>query len=261
MASSPLLAPLVVVVVIAMSAFDRGGLRATRNGLALLAALGVGATLAGCGTSAEVTPAGPVASQPPAAEPSPAPYDISRVDAVSNDFPQGFTPQAHPAKTLGQSDIDGSAVAAFTDAQVDPPQCRSVVIPPYVDPTVGTEAAGVIGQGDQGNVYVVALRSPNPVAAQSEPAGCDRISLSGSPEATGTVERIAAPAIAGATTTGVKLSVADPEEDPDYLYTAALDQRTSVVVMGSADAQLDPQRLMSDLLVKAVSAVRGQQQP
>jgi len=257
-------APLVVVVVIEVSVMphlDRGRRHAGRRGLVLLAALGVGATLAGCGASTEVTPAGPVASQPPAAEPSPAPYDISRVDAITDDFPQGFTAEAHPAKTLGQSDIDGSAVAAFTDAQVDPPQCRSVVIPPYADPTVGTEAAGVIGQGDQGNMYVVALRSPNPVAAAADPEGCDRISLSGSPEATGTVERIPAPAIAGASTTGVKLSVADPAEDPDYLFTAALDERTSVVVMGSADAQLDPQRVMSDLLVKAVAAVRGQQQP
>lgn len=248
-------------MVIAMSAFDRGGLRATRNGLALLAALGVGATLAGCGTSAEVTPAGPVASQPPAAEPSPAPYDISRVDAVSNDFPQGFTPQAHPAKTLGQSDIDGSAVAAFTDAQVDPPQCRSVVIPPYVDPTVGTEAAGVIGQETR-------------ATCTSSPCGrrillrlsLNRRAVTGSRcpvrrRRPGPWSVSRHPPFLSATTTGVKLSVADPEEDPDYLYTAALDQRTSVVVMGSADAQLDPQRLMSDLLVKAVSAVRGQQQP
>ena len=72
------------------------------------------------------------------------------------------------------------------------------------------------------------------------------------------MERIPAPDIAGATTTGARLTVADPQEDPDYLYTAALDDRTSIVVMGSADTALDPQRLMADLLVKAVSAVRGQ---
>ncbi|UVO11350.1 DUF5642 family protein [Mycobacterium sp. SVM_VP21] len=262
------MASVVVVVVIGASVMprmDRGRRLAARYGLVLLTALGAGVTLAGCGTSTEVAPAGPAVaqspiSQAPAAGANPVAYDISRVDAVSNDFPQGFTAQAHPAKTLGQADIDGSAVAAFTDAQVDPPQCRSVVIPPYVDPTVGTEAAGVIGQGDQGNMYVVALRSPNPIAVAADPAGCEQISLAGSPEATGTVQRIAAPAIDGVTTTGVKLSVADPAEDPDYLYTAALDERTSVVVMGSADQQLDPQRLMSDLLVKAVSAVRGQQQ-
>ncbi|WP_231384331.1 DUF5642 family protein [Mycobacterium sp. UM_WGJ] len=265
---SPLLAPLVVVVVIEMSAKPRLDRGRAGNGLVLLAALGVGATLAGCGPSAEVAPAGSAASSSPVAEQTQAPvaqsspaYDISRVGAVADDFPQDFTAQAHPAKTLEQSDIDGSAVAAFTNAVVDPPQCRSVVIPPYVDPKVGTEAAGVIGQGDQGNMYVVALRSPEPIAPAPDPAGCDRVSLSGSPEASGSVERVAAPAIAGVTTTGVKLSVADPEADPDYLYTAALDDRTSVVVMGSAAEELDPQRLMSDLLVKSVSAIQGQQQP
>ena len=192
----------------------------------LLAALGAGVTLAGCGQSAEVPSAGSAATPQPAASAAPQ-YDISRV-------------------------------AAFTDAQVDPPQCRSVVIPPYVDPKLGTDAAGVIAQGDQGNMYVVALKAPAPVAAGENPAGCDRVALSGSPQATGTVERIPAPDIAGATTTGARLTVADPQEDPDYLYTAALDDRTSIVVMGSADTALDPQRLMGDLLVKAVSAVRGQ---
>lgn len=241
---------------------DRGRRAGARHGLMVVAALGVGATLAGCGQSAEPAPAGSAAPRPAgAAAQDAAPYDISRVDAVKDDFPEGFTAQAHPAKTLGEQDIAGSGVAAFTDARVDPPQCRAAVIPRYADPTVGTQAAGVIAQGDQGNMYVVALRSPNPVAAEDLPAGCDRISLSGSPQATGTVERIPAPGIAGATTTGAKLTVEDPQEDPDYLYTAALDDRTSVVVMGSADAALDPQRLMSDLLVKAVAAVRGQQQP
>lgn len=223
-----------------------------------LAALGVGATLAGCGHSTEAASAGSVAPLPP---PAAASYDISRVDAVKDDFPAGFTAEAHPAKTLGEDDIAGSGVTAFTEAQVDPPQCRSVVIPPYADPKVGAQAAGVIAQGEQGNMYVIGLRSPEPVAVGNDPGGCDRISLSGSPQATGTVERIAAPDIAGATTTGARLRAGDPTEDPDYLYTAALDEQTSIVVMGSADEQLDPQRLMSDLLVKAVSAVRGQQQP
>ncbi|AEF36554.1 conserved hypothetical protein [Mycolicibacter sinensis] len=252
-----------VVVVTAKSAApnaDGGRRGSARHGVALMTVLGVAAILAGCDRSVESAPAGSAAPRPAAAQSTQdaAAYDISRVDAVKDDFPEGFTAQAHPAKTLGQQDIAGSGVVAFTDAQFDPPQCRSVVIPPYVDPTVGTEAAGVIGQGDQGNMYVVAMRSPKPVATADDPVGCDRISLSGSPQATGTVERIPAPAIPGVSTTGVKLTVADPEEDPDYLYTAALNDRTSIVVMGSADQQLDPQRLMSDLLVKAVAAVRGQ---
>ncbi|GFG76433.1 hypothetical protein [Mycobacterium botniense] len=66
-----------------------------------------------------------------------------------------------------------------------------------------------------------------------------------------------APRIAGVTTTGVKLN-ANPAGDPDYLFTAALNGQTSVVVMGSADTQINPQQVMSNLLVKAVSAVRAQ---
>lgn len=55
----------------------------------------------------------------------------------------------------------------------------------------------------------------------------------------------------------MKLTTDDPEEDPNYLYTAALNEQTSIVVMGSAEAQLDPQQFLADLLVKAVAAVRG----
>ncbi len=81
--------------------------------------------------------------------------------------------------------------------------------------------------------------------------------MSGTPEATGTAEAVPAPKIDGVTTTGVKLSVADQGQDPDYMFTAALGDQTCVVVLGSADEQLNPQQLMSDLLVKATSAVRG----
>lgn len=210
-----------------------------------LAALGVGATLAGCGQAAD-----PGRGSEPG-------YQIGRVDRVTDDFPAGFAVDAHPAKTLDQQDIDGSGITAFTGAAVDPPQCRSAVIPPYADPVVGTAAAGVHAEGDRGNIYVVALRSPAARPADQSPSGCDRVALSGSSEATGTAERIAAPEIGGVTTTGVKMNVGDPQGEPDYVYTAALDDRTSIVVMGSADAQLDPQRLMSDLLVKATAAVSG----
>lgn len=228
------------------------------------AAVGVGVVavtmFAGCGHTTEAAPQRSPSSAPAPVQPSatpPAAYDISRVDDVSNDFPAGFTVQAHPAKMLQQQDIDSSSLTAFTAAQVDPPQCRPAVIPPYADPVTGTTAAGVRAAGDQGNIYVVALRSPKPNPVSVPPAGCDRMALSGSPETTGTVERVPAPAVVGVTTTGVKMTGTDPEDNPDYLYTAALDDQTTVVVMGSADEQLDPQQLLADLLVKATSAVRG----
>lgn len=80
--------------------------------------------------------------------------------------------------------------------------------------------------------------------------------MTGEPEASGAAERTPAPDISGTTTTGVKLAVND--EDPDYIFTAALDDQTSIVVVGSTDPQLNPQQLAPDLLVKAAAAVRGQ---
>jgi hypothetical protein len=233
----------------------------------LLLAFGVGVTLAACGnaeqsqstpssSAQQQSPSSPSAAAANAATPSGA-DDLSRVDNVKGDFPPGFTTDAHPAKTLDQHDIDSSGITAFTKAQVDPPQCRSLIVPPHAEPSVGAEAAGVSGEGEQGKIYVVALRLPQPASGSQLPAGCDRVSLSGSPEVAGTAERIPAPKIDGVTTTGVKLSPTDAE-DPDYIFTAALDNQTSVVVMGSADAQLNPEQLLSDLLGKATSAVRGQ---
>lgn len=221
---------------------------------AVVACVVAAAMFAGCGHPTEASPEGSPAAQPSST--LPAAYDISRVDNVRVDFPPGFRVQAHPAKTLQQQDIDSSSLTAFTGADVDPPQCRPAVIPPYADPVVGTEAAGVRAEGGQGDIYVVALRSPQPTRVDSPPAGCDRMSLSGSPEATGTVERVPAPNLPGVVTTGVKMTGADPSDDPDYLYTAALDDQTTVVVMGSADEKLDPQQLLADLLVKATAAVR-----
>ncbi|EUA34311.1 hypothetical protein I552_5094 [Mycobacterium xenopi 3993] len=97
----------------------------------------------------------------------------------------GLRGEAEPSKTLSQQDIASSGITAFTGAQVDPPQCRAVLIPPHVEPSVGTQAAGVRGQGDQGNIYVVAMRLPQPVRASQPPAGCDRVSVSGSPRRVG----------------------------------------------------------------------------
>ena len=80
-------------------------------------------------------------AQAPVAQSSPA-YDISRVGAVADDFPQDFTAQAHPAKTLEQSDIDGSAVAAFTNAVVDPRSLTVRVSEPAKDKPADEPATG-----------------------------------------------------------------------------------------------------------------------
>lgn len=224
-----------------------------------LLAFAAGIALAGCNHSTDNGPTdAPVAQSPSASSSAPAPagYDVSRVSAVKGDFPPGFDVQTEPEKTLSQQDIDDSGIGAFTGAAVDPPQCRAMLIPPNAEPSVGTRAAGVHGDGDQGNMFVVALTLPQPVAAGAPPEDCTHASVSGGPEVTGTAEPVPAPRIDGATTTGVKLTVSD--QDPDFIFTAALDSKTSVIAMGTADPDLDPQQVLSDLLVKAVAAVRGQ---
>lgn len=237
---------------------------AARQIASLLVAVGLGAvTVAACGSSEQPKPTGSSSAQaqpPSSSSASPAPadeYDISRVDNVKNDFPQGFKTDSHPKSTLDQDAINKSGVIPYTQAKFDPPQCRALVIPPYADPSVGTAAAGIRGEADQGQIDVIAMQLPQPIPAGQPPAGCDHVSLSGAPELTGTAEPIPAPKIDGVTTTGVKLSPAD-DGDPDYMFTAELGNQTSVVVLGGAAEDLNPQQLLSDLLVKATAAVRGQ---
>jgi hypothetical protein len=184
--------------------------------------------------------------------------DISRVANVKGDFPPGFAVEVHPSAVAGQHDVEDPEIASLAGARLDPPQCRSAVIPPYAEPAVGTEAAGVAADGDQGSIDVVAYRSPTPIPLPQPPAGCDRVLVFGAPEDTGAIERIPAPNIAGVTTTASKLTTNEEPADPEYLFTAAIDDRVAVVVTGSPGAELNPQQFLSDLLVKATAAVRGQ---
>ena len=237
--------------------------RSIRRISCVLTALGMGIALTACGQS-EHGPAAAPSAQPQspsssgAAPAAASPYDIARVDNVQGDFPAGFEAEPHPTKALSQQDIEHSGVVALTKATINPPQCRSLIIPPYAEPTVGTHAAGTKAEGDQGSIDVVALRKDQPLPASPLPAGCDKVTMSGAPQVSGTAERIPAPTIPGVTTTGVKISPADEDDDPDYIYTAALDNQTSVAVIGSTADDLNPQQMLSDLLVKATAAVRGQ---
>lgn len=221
----------------------------------LLAVVGVVGT--GCGPAVEH----------PAA---PAGYDITRIDAVANDFPPGFAVTTGLAKTLDDEAIRHAGIHVLTEATLDPPQCLAAIVPPYADLTAGTVAAGVTANGARGGIHVIALRLPQPVTADPPPSGCDRVQVT-SAKMTGTAHRITVPAIEGVPTTGVKLieSAKDDDyvftdgadhlidDDPDYLLTAAVDDRTVIVIRGAVDDALNPPQVFSDLLVKAVAAVRG----
>jgi hypothetical protein len=236
--------------------------RATRQIVSTLTALGlVTLTVSACGGSDESKPSGSSAAQATSssgatAAPA-AKYDISKVDNVKDALPAGFKPDPRPQITLNQGDIDNPKIIPFTKATFDPPQCRALVIPPYIDPAVGTQAAGLSAEGDQGEIFVVAMNLPKPIPAAPLPDGCDHVGLSGSPDATGTAESIPAPPIDGVTTTGVKLTPADDNAPPEYIFTAELGDQTSIAVIGGAVDELNPQQVLSDLLVKATAAIRG----
>ncbi len=236
--------------------------RATRQIASTLTALGlVTLTVAGCGGSEPAKPSGSSATQAPSsggAQSAPASkYDISKVDNVKDALPAGFKPDPRPAITLNQGDIDNPKIIPFTKAKFDPPQCRALVIPPYIDPAVGTRAAGLSAEGDQGEIFVVAMNLPKPIPATPLPDGCDHVGLSGSPEATGTAESIPGPQIDGVTTTGVKITPSDDNAPSEYIFTAEIGDQTSIAVMGGTADELNPQQVLSDLLVKATAAVRG----
>ena len=112
-------------------------------------------------------------------------------------------------------------------------------------------------ESDQGEIFVVAMNLPKPTPAAPLPAGCDHVGLSGSPEATGTAESVPAPQIDGATTSGVKLTPSDENAPSEYIFTAEIGDQTSIAVMGGTADELNPQQVLSDLLVKATNAVRG----
>jgi hypothetical protein len=218
---------------------------------ATLTALGlITLSSSACGGTHAAQPTGSTTAQP-------AQYDISRVNSVKNDVPAGFTASPGPVMTLTRDDVDNARVIPFTQATYAPPQCRALIIPTYVEPVVGARAAILSAEGARGEIFVAAMQLPHPVEVSPPPTGCGHVAMSGSEESSGTAESVPAPRIEGVTTIGVKLKPALDKSPGGYVFTAAIGNQTSVAVMGGTDPDLHPQQLLSDLLVKAVAAVRG----
>lgn len=197
----------------------------------------------------------PASSTPPMPTTS-GEYDISRIDRLRHSFPDGFTVESHPPKVLDQQDIEVSYLHALSTAELLPAQCRSLLLPAYAAPSAGGRAATLHALGDRSALYVIALNSARPIPAEPAPPDCDQVSVIGSAAVSGTAERVAAPQIAGVVTTGARLRIDGDEADPDYIFTAAPDDRTCIVVLGSAVEELKPQQLLANLLVQAMAAVR-----
>lgn len=223
----------------------------TRQTASLLAVVGLGLGVAACSQSA--------AQDMPKAAPAAVVItpDISRIDAVAGAFPTGFEVNTGLSKTLTRSDVENAGMDALTRGTLSPGHCLPMIVPSYAHPKVGTEVAGVTGSGELGGVQVTALRTIEAFSAAAAPEGCEKVVISGSDTASGTAERVPAPEIAGVTTTGVKLIEDGPDQPAHYIFTAALDEHTVVVVRSSLDEQLQPHQFLSNLLVQATTAVRG----
>jgi hypothetical protein len=222
----------------------------TRDRLAasLLLAVTSGAAVTGCGRP---TSAGTVSAP---SEPSGG-YDISRIADLSDDFPSEFSVAPISHRVVTQQMVDrGEGVLGRLRPSVSPPQCAPATQSNVV---VGERIESLTADGPQ-HVTVIATQSGQMNPASVVPVGCDQMALTVNDVsgARGTEQKISSPRIAGVPTYGflihwetVPLSGGTKDL---FKYGAILSDRTVVGVQGESDAAL-----LEDLLVKAVSAIRG----
>ena len=223
--------------------------------LFLAATLGPG--VAGCGSDSKSgAPPAPSTSSSAAATSAQAPggFDISRIDQLANQFPPDSEVTPIPHTTVNQEEADTLA-GLRKEFSYDPPQCGAL-LSKSSHLGAGSQIQGVSARKPP-QIVILAVESPAPVASDPKIAGCDRVTFTVPNEARGTAERIAGPAIDGATTTGTKTHVdlttpEGPKSVDETTFRAELSGRVEIAVAGKAD----PARL-EELLTKAVIAIRG----
>jgi Domain of unknown function (DUF5642) len=231
-----------------------------RFAVLLLSTITAAAIFPGCasdvgGRPGSGGPSAPGKAQSVPAEP-PGGYDISRIANVANDFPPGFTVAPGRHTVVTQQMVDSLAgLAGGLKPAVDPPQCTPATQGNVV---VGTQMQSVSADGPQ-HVAVMATQTAQVNPASSVPTGCEHVSLTMNDGSAshGTEDTVTSPTITGIPTYGFKIhweSAPITGEPKDiYKYDAVLSDKTVVGVQGESDPQL-----LQDLLIKAVSAIRGQ---
>lgn len=201
------------------------------------------------------------ASGQPAAGPakSAGGYDISRIAQLANQFPAGFSVTPIPRTTLTQEQADnfGDMVTKL-GIVIDPPQCEALM--KSVRLIGGSQLQGLRGSGPQ-EITVIAMQFPQPTPLPGGGDNCGHITVT-APGVDGTADRLPAPAISGATTTGVKehlnITTAGVSQTMDqYMYIAMLGDKTGVSVTSQSDKGPSDTQPLEKLLVKGVAAVRG----
>ncbi|HEV7422991.1 MAG TPA: hypothetical protein VGO30_24630 [Mycobacterium sp.] len=236
----------------------------TRRFAALLTVLGTAVVLSGCSTSTTEPERSTAASAstPTASSSSAAPggYDLSRLAELRVDIPIEFEPKVYPKERLDgafASDV-GAVVSSGEHFAVDPPQCRPLLKP--VDATAGVESVTIRADKLKGKDGIwLGAYSPVSVPSGIPSTGCDRMMYS-VPELqnqTGTVARIPAPDIEGATTIALQIQV-NQYQYVGYHYAAIIGDDAFIRVEGRFDPSFQAQPMLPDMLVKAVAAIRGQ---
>lgn len=234
--------------------FDR------RRRTAALLTLSATVVVAGC--SAEATAPESPASPSSAATSTAAGHrlDLSRLSELEDEMPPGFdvvkhaaVEKLHPAYVASV----GSVVSGSGPFTADPPQCGVLLKP--VEGVGNSESIGFRADAAEKRAIAVGAYVPVNVPADIPATGCGRMTYTVPDDErprTGTAERIAVPAIEGATTVGLKIT-ADGFGDPEYYYAAIIDNRVYVNVSARVAPDFEAQPLVPDLLVKAVAAIRG----
>lgn len=219
----------------------------------------VGAGLvAGCGAAHDPastpSPLNSATSSGVPAPAAPATYDIGRIGAAKGAVPAGFDPTDIPADAVSQQNMDAPWVGGLSGAApavVAPAQCAALLRP--LGPVgVGARAQGFVGGQDGHMIVVMAAQSDKPAGAITA-AGCDHITVTSPGSGSISVDRLAGPDIPGVPTVGLRAQGSTAGKTMDEsTYTAALGDRTIVVVQGDVDPAV-----AADVLAKAVAAVRG----
>lgn len=220
-----------------------------------------GFVVAGCTAVVAVVGCSPSSQDSAPTTTKAADYDISRLSEIAPAFPPGNVAQVTPMARMdyvSPGDID--QVAGGTLLSVDPPQCRSLLIP--VTASVGSEVARIYAPGPTSDISMMAVKLTDPLTADLPVQGCDHVSytLDGA-DPGGTVERIEAPDIDGARTQGIRYQVSTDPVAFTYEYTAFLGDRVVVTLRTSRKQEAPEPPGVSDLLGDAVAAVKGTYTP
>jgi len=235
----------------------------SRRLVALLTVLCTAVVLSGCSATKTAPESAPTSARTPTASSAAAAsgaYDLSRLAELTGDIPIEFEPKVYPKEHLDEdfaSDV-GAVVSSGEQFTVNPAQCHPLLKP--VAAAAGVESVTIRADKLRGKDGIwLGAYSPVAVPSGIPSAGCDRMTYA-IPELqnqTGTVERIPAPDIDGATTIALKILV-NQYQYVGYYYAAIIGDDTFIRVEGRFDPSFPAQPILPDMLVKAVAAIRGQ---